>query len=390
MKTRTDKTKGNKIQSNAKVAKRQAGHKPTFQFVVNRPEAIAQRKVQEMVNTSSRVAQLHAFQEMVDNSQNKQGTPLTTATNNHAVLQRQPFQNRKVTNNVIQRQIANGLLAGTIVYTRDGVRGTIHRECSDRIHYIVILSNGNRGPIPRSDLFTSHQSPSGRTHPLGFRSDRHFRDATRGVAQGNRGSVIAVSGSSVTGRSGDGKRDFRPARAPFVWPRRGVPKHTSFSDIDVGIIGRDAMGRRGLDHRGFPQRGTSAEREEQDFQKRVRRASGHPSGLRRFPAFPKNRDDSERTWIMREHTPDREDRGSDSEEDRGRSRGRSRRSEDNSRSRSRSRRRYRRRRDDRSRGRSRRPYARGRDDRRRRDDRSSSGSRSRSRSRRKRRDRRKD
>ena len=58
MKLYADKKQKNKSQSVANnVAQKQGVRKPTFQFVDNRPQAIAQRKRQEMVNNSPQVAQ---------------------------------------------------------------------------------------------------------------------------------------------------------------------------------------------------------------------------------------------------------------------------------------------------------------------------------------------
>jgi hypothetical protein len=45
----------------------QSGGESTFQFVDNRQESVAQRKLQEMANNSPRVKQLSAIQDMLDN-----------------------------------------------------------------------------------------------------------------------------------------------------------------------------------------------------------------------------------------------------------------------------------------------------------------------------------
>lgn len=69
MNTHADKTQENKSQAvaNAVTQKSSIGEY-TFQFVDNRPEAIAQRKLQETVNNSPKVKQLKALQEMANNS----------------------------------------------------------------------------------------------------------------------------------------------------------------------------------------------------------------------------------------------------------------------------------------------------------------------------------
>ncbi len=74
----------------------------TFQFVDNRPRAIAQKEMQEMANESPRVRQLAAFQEMANNSPRVQqptavlemaGSPIALQQQlSHAVLQRSVVQ----------------------------------------------------------------------------------------------------------------------------------------------------------------------------------------------------------------------------------------------------------------------------------------------------------
>jgi hypothetical protein len=73
MNTHADKTQENKIQSVANtVAQKQSGGESTFQFVDNRPEAVAQRKLQEMANNNPRAMQLKAFQDMANAFGSKQ------------------------------------------------------------------------------------------------------------------------------------------------------------------------------------------------------------------------------------------------------------------------------------------------------------------------------
>lgn len=67
MNTYTDKTSENKSQSVAKVAFQKEGDNGSV-FTDNRPEAIAQRKLQEMASNSSRVKQLKSLQAMADSS----------------------------------------------------------------------------------------------------------------------------------------------------------------------------------------------------------------------------------------------------------------------------------------------------------------------------------
>jgi hypothetical protein len=73
-----DKTRENKSRAGmTEASKKQAIREPVFQFVDNRPEAIAQRKLQGMASNSSQVSRLRSLQEMANNSpQAKQATQL--------------------------------------------------------------------------------------------------------------------------------------------------------------------------------------------------------------------------------------------------------------------------------------------------------------------------
>ena len=77
MNTHADKTQQNKSQVVANsLPKQKSGDKSTFLFVDNRPEAIAQRKLQESINNSPPVQQLKAYQEMASTqAQGRMGSP---------------------------------------------------------------------------------------------------------------------------------------------------------------------------------------------------------------------------------------------------------------------------------------------------------------------------
>jgi len=97
MNTHADQTQENKSQAVSAVdSQMQSGGESTFQFVDNRPEAVAQRKLQEMANNSSQVSQLRAFQDMANNSpQAKQAIQLQSVADNHSVQQEQPIQKKE-------------------------------------------------------------------------------------------------------------------------------------------------------------------------------------------------------------------------------------------------------------------------------------------------------
>lgn len=92
MNTHADKTPNNKSQSVAQeVSQKRSSSESTFKFVDNRPEAIAQRKLQEMANNSLQTMQLRSFEKIASNSlQAKKNVPLQFAStsNNDNVIQR--------------------------------------------------------------------------------------------------------------------------------------------------------------------------------------------------------------------------------------------------------------------------------------------------------------
>jgi hypothetical protein len=96
MNTHADKTQENKSQTVSTAdSQMQSGGESTFQFVDNRPEAIAQRKLQEMANNSPQVSQLRVFQDMANKSpQAKRATQLQTMADSHSTHQ-QPIQKKE-------------------------------------------------------------------------------------------------------------------------------------------------------------------------------------------------------------------------------------------------------------------------------------------------------
>lgn len=94
MNTHADKTQENKSQAiGNSLPKLQGDSESTFQLVDNRPESIAQRKLQEGINNSPRVQQLQASQEIANNTpQAKQAAQLQTIADNSASQNSQPIR----------------------------------------------------------------------------------------------------------------------------------------------------------------------------------------------------------------------------------------------------------------------------------------------------------
>lgn len=97
MNTHADQTQENKTQSVASaITQKQGSNEFTFQFVDNRTEAAAQRKLQEKTNNSPGAMQLKAFQDMANNSPRaKQTAQLQTMMDNHSTQQQNPVQKKE-------------------------------------------------------------------------------------------------------------------------------------------------------------------------------------------------------------------------------------------------------------------------------------------------------
>ena len=97
MNTHTDKTQENKSQAVVSaVSQKQSGAESTFQFVDNRPEAVAQRKLQEMANNSPQVSQLIAFQEIAYNTPQGKRAAQLQQVDQGSVIQRAVSEERIV------------------------------------------------------------------------------------------------------------------------------------------------------------------------------------------------------------------------------------------------------------------------------------------------------
>lgn len=99
MNTHTDKTQENKNKAVANaVSQKQSGGGSTFQFADNRPEAIAQRKLQEMGNNTQQVSQLRAFQDMANSSPRAKQVAQLQAIADDPSIQQQQLIHKKENN----------------------------------------------------------------------------------------------------------------------------------------------------------------------------------------------------------------------------------------------------------------------------------------------------
>jgi len=99
MNTHADKTQENKSQSVANgESQMQNSGESTFQFEDNRPEAVAQRKLQAMANNSPQVSQLRAFHYMANNKQAVQKKEKVPGRTEKRILDEMATGNGNLTN----------------------------------------------------------------------------------------------------------------------------------------------------------------------------------------------------------------------------------------------------------------------------------------------------
>jgi len=168
MHTHAGKTQKNKSQSVAnEVAQKQGGNKPTFQFVDNRPEAIAQRKLQDLMNNSPQVKQLKAFQEMANNRpQTKQAAQLKAMMDNYSSRQRQPIQKKENKTGLLDNLITIQKMA--LAHNQQQINRMMTREIvtneQEGVIQKRILPLGDLAELQKNNQqLTEEQEESGRT-----------------------------------------------------------------------------------------------------------------------------------------------------------------------------------------------------------------------------------
>ncbi len=122
MNTHADKTQENKSQLAAnKLPQRQSGGESAFQFVDNRPESAAQRKLQEMVSNSPQVRQLKAIQKIAKNVPKGGESAQLQTMGDHDTTSLQPHSQKKVINTGLPDNLKSGIenLSG---YSMDDVQ----------------------------------------------------------------------------------------------------------------------------------------------------------------------------------------------------------------------------------------------------------------------------
>jgi hypothetical protein len=121
MNTHANKTQENENPSlQHRVSSTRSGGESTFQFIDNRPEATAQRKLQEAANHSPQAQRLRTFQEMANNNpQAKNAAQRQAMADNFTARQQQPIQKKEnqptfsmpgsLNSEVIQRATVSGV-----------------------------------------------------------------------------------------------------------------------------------------------------------------------------------------------------------------------------------------------------------------------------------------
>jgi hypothetical protein len=170
MNTHAEKKQENKNQSVvSEVSQKQGGGESTFQFVDNRPKAVAQRKLQAMSNNSPRVKQLRTFQDMANNTPKaEKATQLQEMTNEHTAKQELPIQ-KKENNTGLPDNLKAGIenLSG---YSMDDVK----------VHY-----NSDKP----AQLQEAHAYAQGTDIHLGSGQEKHLPHEAWHVVQQKQGRV---------------------------------------------------------------------------------------------------------------------------------------------------------------------------------------------------------
>lgn len=161
MKTRADKTQENTVSDHRRksqsVAKGKSqmknGGESSYQFVDNRPEAAAQRKLQEMANNSPQISQLKSFHGVFNNSPELNQTDQSRAiwSNSSQVIQRATDMNEEDWS----KEKANYFMMNK--QTRDGLKNKKAADLSGQnkanasIWYNTLFSDGLNEEDPDYD-----------------------------------------------------------------------------------------------------------------------------------------------------------------------------------------------------------------------------------------------
>ncbi|MBI3217898.1 MAG: hypothetical protein HYZ44_00130 [Bacteroidetes bacterium] len=163
MSIHADKTQENKIQSVANpVSQKQSIGESTFQFVDNRPEAAAQRKLQEMANNRPQVSQQRAYKNIANNNFNiKQFATIKSIANGLGTIQLMTNNER---DQVIQWQAEHGLSISDYGYNPNTNLIVYYTQtgADDRtVEIHVHLDVGQHGRVQAANMRWKGEGPPG-------------------------------------------------------------------------------------------------------------------------------------------------------------------------------------------------------------------------------------
>lgn len=188
MNTHADKSEENKNQSVANaISQKKSDNNPTFQFVDNRPETVAQRKLQRAINSSPRVQRFKTYPGVADNFSSWQNKPIQKMKSTNEVVQ-------KVIKNIVapnKEQVAimdllnqrNHALVKKFNLESKGTHGT------NWIHAISIMQ-GIKSQVPKEIKTSEVTPPEG-----GF----HVDISESGKAQSHDFALMAAFGQQEEG-----------------------------------------------------------------------------------------------------------------------------------------------------------------------------------------------
>jgi len=160
-------TSQNKINS---VYQNKSNENATLQLADNRVEAVAQRELQDTINSSPRATQLKAFQDMADNRPNSKAIQLQELANSYATQKEQPIQ-KKGNNTGLPDNLKSGIenISG---YSMDDVK----------VHY----------NSTKPAQLNAHAYAQGTDIHLGSGQEKHLPHEAWHVVQQKQGRVKAT------------------------------------------------------------------------------------------------------------------------------------------------------------------------------------------------------
>lgn len=250
MNTHADKAQENKGRSvTNEFSQKHSSGESTFQFVDNRPETIAQRKLQKMANNSAQVKQLMAFQELAVNSpKTRQAAQfrkmICNNTSNKRTIQNKAVYPHTITR-VLQRMVGTNYaqittqpqLINALGQLDPQVRPMIQRQYSYRgatpqmldaaisDSNLQLYNSMSRGELLRQlrPLLDNHVSNDQANFVYDTHGNRHFLGGSQGTKfTAGRGTVNPQLVILISAQIGRIRRDAKGNNQTYYFTRAGI------------------------------------------------------------------------------------------------------------------------------------------------------------------------